>query len=1008
MSLFQKSVEKKYLSELDSALIEKKFKQFKDYFGNPQIQENIRNSKEEQFQEGFLRELFVTILGYTLNPQPNFNLTTELKNTANSKKADGAILKGEDAIAVIELKGTDTTDLDKIETQAFGYKNHNPKCVYVITSNFEKLRFYIQNAVDHIDFDLFNLSKEQFSLLWLCLSKDNLLNGLPLKIKESSVLQEENITKKLYTDYTKFREAIYTSLVKNNPDTDKLLLFKKTQKLLDRFLFIFFAEDRLLLPPNSISEIVKQWATLKEDLDEYVPLYDRFKKYFGYMNTGYSGKKYEIFAYNGGLFAPDEVLDNIAIDDNILYEHTMKLSQYDYETDVDVNILGHIFENSLGEIETVQAEIKGEQIDTQKTKRKKDGIFYTPKYITKYIVENTVGKLCEEKRNELGIIDEEFAKGRKNRKKEIVIELDKKLTDYRNWLLTLTILDPACGSGAFLNQALDFLITEHRKIDELRAQLLGGGIVFSDITTDILEKNIYGVDLNEESVEIAKLSLWLRTAQKGRKLNKLNNNIKCGNSLIDDPDVAGDKAFNWEKEFSEIFVNGGFDVVIGNPPYVSRNMSDELKANLKSNYKTSQYQFELYIAFIEKGSKLIKDNSYFSLIVPNSWLKNMMMSECRKYILDNLNIIELIPSIEKAFSDASVDTMIFLFSKQKGNDLINIKRNKQQDFLHKHFASKSRFYLNDGYIFDVEVSQAIQPILLKLKLNSITVGEIFDVTRGINPYDKYTGQNEEVINTRAYHADYKKDSTFVPELKGMHLSRYSYNWDQKHYISYGDWLAAPRQEKYFTGERIIFREILGKTLISALISEDFKIDRSLYIAKYDKDLNDNFDIYYILGILNSKLLAFYFRYSNNEFDNLFPKIRVAEFKKLPIKNFDKSKQTQLSKKVELIIDSIKIQNTLNHSLLKLLQSKYETNTLTKNIQNWADLDFKQFLKELSKSKIFLKLNEEAEWLEYFNSQKIKALDLNTEIEKTDKEIDQMVYELYGLTEEEIKIVEESI
>ncbi len=345
MSLFQKSVENKYLSELDSVLIDKKYKEFQDYFGNPSIQENIRNSKEEQFQEGFLRELFVSIFGYTLNPQPNFNLTTELKNIANSKKADGAILKGEDAIAVIELKGTDTTDLDKIETQAFGYKNHHPKCVYVITSNFEKLRFYIQNAVDHIDFDLFNLTRKEFSLMWLCLAKDNLLNGLPQKIKESSLLQEENITKKLYADYSKFREAIYNNLVKNNPETDKLLLFKKTQKLLDRFLFIFFAEDRLLLPPNSISEIVKQWTTLKEELDEYVPLYDRFKKYFGYMNTGYKGKKYDIYAYNGGLFAPDEILDNISIDDEILHKHTLTLKQYDFETDVDVNILG-IFLNT--------------------------------------------------------------------------------------------------------------------------------------------------------------------------------------------------------------------------------------------------------------------------------------------------------------------------------------------------------------------------------------------------------------------------------------------------------------------------------------------------------------------------------------------------------------------------------------------------------------------------------------------------------------------------------------
>ncbi len=150
MSLFQKSVEQKFLNELDSKILDSKYLEFQRYFGNTVIQENIRNSKEEQFQEGFLRELFAKILGYTLNPEPSFNLTTELKNTSNSKKADGAILRGSDAIAVIELKSTSTTNLDLVESQAFGYKNHNPKCVYIITSNFEKIRFYIQNAVEYM------------------------------------------------------------------------------------------------------------------------------------------------------------------------------------------------------------------------------------------------------------------------------------------------------------------------------------------------------------------------------------------------------------------------------------------------------------------------------------------------------------------------------------------------------------------------------------------------------------------------------------------------------------------------------------------------------------------------------------------------------------------------------------------------------------------------------------------------------------------------------------------
>src|SRR5690606_31562935 len=202
--------------------------------------------------------------------------------------------------------------------------------------------------------------------------------------------------------------------------------------------------------------------------DEYFPLYDRFKKYFGYMNTGHKGQQHDIFAYNGGLFAPDEILDNIKINDDLLYKHTVNLSNYDFESEVSVNILGHIFEHSLNDIDEIQAEIQGVAIEQSKTlpdrqagKRKKDRVFYTPKYITKYIVENTVGKLCEEKKTELDIQEAEYEKERKGRKSTTLKNLTQKLEDYRKWLLQITICDPACGSGAFLNQALEFLIAEH-------------------------------------------------------------------------------------------------------------------------------------------------------------------------------------------------------------------------------------------------------------------------------------------------------------------------------------------------------------------------------------------------------------------------------------------------------------------------------------------------------------------------------------------------------------------
>ena len=553
MQIFQRNILNKYIEGLDNTLIDERYKTFSSFFLDPERQANILNSKEEQFQEGFLRELFVKILGYTLNPDPNFNLTTEKKNETNSKKADGAILVDGKVVGVIELKDHKTPDLSKVEAQAFNYKSQHKEALYVVISNFEKLRFYIDNAVDFEEFDLFHLTRDDFARLWICLAYENIAKNLPKQIKAASLTNEDQITNALYKDYSNFKRDLFEDILKNNPTDDtehKILLFKKTQKLLDRLLFIFFAEDRGLLPPNSIMLIINQWEKLK-DLDEYQPFYNRLKKYFGYMNTGFQGKNYEVFAYNGGLFKPDEILDGLTISDEVLMRYCKKISDYDFQSDVDVNILGHIFENSLTEIEEITTKLQQGEAPTI-SKRKKDGVFYTPQYITKYIVENTVGKLCREKKAELGIDESEYFTDKKRQvtTKKALIE---KLEAYRDWLLQIAICDPACGSGAFLNAALNFLIAEHKLIDEMQAKVEGAAIVFPNVENSILENNLYGVDINEESVEIAKLSLWLRTAKPHRKLNSLNGNIKCGNSLIDDPAIAGDKAFCWEKEFPKVF-----------------------------------------------------------------------------------------------------------------------------------------------------------------------------------------------------------------------------------------------------------------------------------------------------------------------------------------------------------------------------------------------------------------------------------------------------------------------
>lgn len=988
--LFQKNILKKYLATLAPENVERAWEQYRRYFLNPEIQQNIRQSNEEQFQEGFLRELFVKVLGYTLNPSPDYNLITEQKNENDSKKADGAILQNGNVIGIIELKDHKTTDLTKVEPQAFNYKSQHPDARLVIISNFEKLRLYIDNAVEHREWSLFLLTEQEFRELYLCLAWPQVERGVACTMKQESVSTEDQITKALYRDYSQFKRVLFADIVKNNPakeGTDekewKLLLFKKTQKLLDRLLFIFFAEDGGLLPPNSMVRIIEQWEKLKE-LDEYQPLYNRIKKYFGYLDTGHKFPKYELFAYNGGLFKPDEVLDNIVISDEPLVEHTRRLSTYDFESEVDVNILGHIFENSLSEIEEVSQQINsGEKPQT--SKRKQDGVFYTPQYITKYIVENTVGRLCTEKKSELGIVEEEYFAD-KNRKPAEKKALMAKLEQYRDWLLQITILDPACGSGAFLNAALQFLMNEHALIDEMDAKLTGASIVFQNVENSILENNLYGVDINEESVEIAQLALWLRTAKPHRKLNTLNRNIKCGNSLISDPTVAGAKAFDWQKEFPQVFEKGGFDVVIGNPPYVlcQPSNTDEATLNYYKTFDVASYKIDLFHLFFEKGIALLKKRGLLGFITPNTYLTNKYIKPLRNHILLFTDVISIIDHDEKVFEDASVDvsTIILRKDKQDGHfvDILHSNDNRITTLIHQKRQSD---WANDTEnIFNIK-----KDFVLNLN-NSTPLGDICQSYFGIQAYDRKTSISNEKIN-----------ENYLPIIDGEDIHPYTFslptkffNYKEEYIKSGGDW-------SVYSRKRIVIRQI-GKWPVVGMCEKEILSSNTMY-SLYTKI--DGYDIRYLLCILNSSLIKSYWLSKYSDSKQTFPKIKGYQIKELPIHEcIDQLPFIDLADKMLSLNSQLQEKRS---RFLRRLSENMEVVKITTALQTFDQMDFAGFVAELKKQKIKLTLPQQDEWEDYFHQYSDACHQLSDQIAATDREIDLRVYALYGLTYDEVLTVD---
>ena len=606
----------------------------------------IQRIKETALHGDFKGKIVEAVLGYT----------SEVQGAHHTVTSEKAILRGSvdlaignfgpeksQIIAPFELKGAKTKDLDAIMPgrakspvqQAWEYATNAPGVKWVLVSNYVELRLYGfgEGTQAYETFDLVKLVEPaEYARFMLLLSADNLLSGRTLALLAESRKEDKDITNELYSDYKGLRGHLITAVREVAPEIEPLDAIAAAQTILDRVLFTAFAEDTGLLPKRILAKAFEH-----ADPFNPRPVWDNFKGLFAAIDKG--NARLDVPPYNGGLFAADPVVDSITLPDEVC-EGFKKIGDYDFASQVSVTVLGHIFEQSIADVERLQAIARGEEVEETKAtgttgRRKRDGVVYTPDYVARFIVEQTLGAHL---RDIFQTILETYAqKGAKAEDEEIKwkrkgAELQAWDT-YRERLKTLRIVDPACGSGVFLVIAFDFMKAEMTRVNDKIAELRGGARGLFDPDSEILTNNLFGVDVNAESVEIAKLSLWVKTARRGKMLDSLDNNLKVGDSLIEDSNFAYlQHGFSWRTAFPQVFADGGFDIVLGNPPYVRMEFLKAIKPYLEERFEVVSDRADLYAYFFERGLKILKPGGRLGYISSATFFKTGSGAPLRRFL----------------------------------------------------------------------------------------------------------------------------------------------------------------------------------------------------------------------------------------------------------------------------------------------------------------------------------------------------------------------------------------
>lgn len=795
----------------------------------------------------------------------------------------------------------DNLNKEEYIQQAVEYA-YNKGVTWAILSNFESTHVYVaQTNKLCLNLQAANYV-ERFDDLWL-LSRESFEANVIAQwgVRYGHLPEKQRIEDRLFQQLKQWRDALFKQIHHYNKQLTHSEINEVIQRFFNRLIFIRNCEDRKI-ENNKLRATLNEWRTsgCKGELIE------KLQQVFHYFADPYDSDLFEPHLTDS-IYIESATVEDII---NGLYKVPGSIANYDFSI-MEPDVLGSVYEQYLGYVTSLRKKDFEEQQEVTKKHRKEQGIYYTPTFVTNYIVKETVGHFLKDHTH--------------------------------NEILNMKILDPACGSGSFLIRAFDELLNYHAGVRSKPVVELD-----QHERLQVLLSNIFGVDLDKQAVEIARLNLLLRTLTERGELEMLENNIQRGNSLISGTEEElknyfgknwkDKEPFNWEDKFPNIMPNGGFDVVIGNPPWVSLSgkhksldLSQQELQYLSDTFHSSTYAPNLYEVFIWRALGLLKDGGLFSFIIPDRLATNQQFTKLREYILQNFTVERLL--FRYPFPGVIADTMILVIRKAKPKDnnieIIDYPSQKVTKILQRTFSSSS-----DHSLFFVESKLA--EIFHKIASNK-------DV-RNLSAITKSTsgcGAKSELLHKK------RISPAQIKVIKGENIGRYDnrgFFW-----FNFKDENLSGRtrdEDKLGTKEKILIRKT-GSDIIATFDDSGTYPEQSLYFV-YGTGRNT---LLFILAVLNSRLINVYYRNFAVTNRDATPQLKNIDLDKFPI-----------------VVATNELQeNTLVTLTNKMLELNKKLQKAQKGLDEWHDIQ--------------------------------------KQIEQTDKKIDTLVYNLYGLTEAERRIVE---